>query len=74
MSLKDLVNIIPENYVLKIADAKPELVNWKKICKEFKLSEDFIERHKDKVDWHYIFTYQDLSRKFKEKWRKFLNR
>lgn len=43
MNIEELIYILPEKYLSKIADKRPELINWDKISKEFKLSEDFID-------------------------------
>ena len=56
MSLKTLVYILPDEYLIRVAENKPELINWKKISHESRLSERFIERFKDKVDWYYIIS------------------
>ena len=41
--------------------------NWMKISGYQKLSEEFIERHKDKVDWIRISIFQKLSEEFIER-------
>lgn len=41
-------------------------VDWKNICRYQKLSEEFIERHKNDVLWNYIYQFQDLSEEFKK--------
>jgi len=41
--------------------------NWYWISRHRKLSEKFIEKHKDEIDWYYIVKYQELSEKFIEK-------
>ena len=40
---------------------------WWFISANQKLSEEFIERHSDKVNWEWIFVYQNLSEDFIEK-------
>lgn len=40
-------------------------LDWRNICQYQKLSEDFIERHKNDVLWPIIFSHQDLSEEFK---------
>ena len=42
-------------------------IKWNYISYHQKLSEDFIEKHKDRVDWNYISYYQKLSEDFIEK-------
>ncbi len=37
------------------------------IIKRYKLSEEFIERHADKVNWNYISYHQKLSEEFIER-------
>jgi len=46
---------------------------WGKISIHRFLSEDFIERYKDKVDWDYISAYQKLSEEFIEKYENKVN-
>jgi hypothetical protein len=41
--------------------------NWRHISVFQTLSEDFIEKHSDKVDWDWISAYQVLSEDFIEK-------
>jgi hypothetical protein len=41
-------------------------LDWRNISMFQKLSEDFIERHKNDVLWEYIFQSQDLSEEFKK--------
>ena len=41
--------------------------DWSSISEYKKLSEAFIEKHKDEVDWYYISIYQKLSEAFIEK-------
>ena len=65
----DLMDVLPDEYKFKLMDARPELFNWRSISNEFKLSESFIEKHKDRVDWDMIFKYQELSDKFIEKYK-----
>lgn len=73
MSLKTLVYILPDEYLIRVAENKPELINWKKISHESRLSERFIERFKDKVWWEEIFKHQNLSDEFKKKYSKMLD-
>jgi hypothetical protein len=42
--------------------------DWKKISWSQKLSEEFIEKHSDKVYWLWISAYQNLSEAFIEKY------
>ena len=42
--------------------------NWEHVSFFQVLSESFIEKYADKVDWHSIFRYQKLSIQFIEKW------
>jgi hypothetical protein len=42
--------------------------DWDIFSKHQKLSESFIDKHKDKVDWYYISIYQKLSEEFIEKY------
>ena len=44
-----------------------ENTNWYNISVSQKLSEEFIEKHFDKVNWDYISIYQKLSEEFIEK-------
>lgn len=73
MSLKDLINILPEKHLLKVADIKPDLVDWVKISSDAELSEEFIEKHKDRVYWHDISVFQKLSESFIEKYNDDVN-
>ena len=43
---------------------KFNLYDWKNICKNKQLSENFIREFQDKVDWLYISVYQKLSEDF----------
>src|SRR5574344_109603 len=43
-------------------------VDWYYISKKQKLSEEFIEKYRDKVDWRYISICQKLSESFIEKY------
>ena len=43
---------------------KFNLCDWKNICKNKQLSENFIREFQDKVDWLYISVYQKLSEDF----------
>jgi hypothetical protein len=67
LSVKDLIDILPEEYKFKVIDARPGLFDWGRISTEFKLSESFIEKHKNRVDWWHISKYQKLSESFIEK-------
>lgn len=67
MSVKDLIDILPEEYKFKVIDAKPELFDWDRISKEVKLPESLIEKHKDRVNWDNISAFQKLSESFIEK-------
>ena len=69
MGLRDLAGVLPVEYALKVADSKPELVDWTKICYTAKLPESFIEKHKNRVDWHYVSNSQKLSEEFIEKYK-----
>lgn len=52
-----------------ILDKHSNLIqNWEHVCYYQILSESFIEKYADKVDWHSIFRYQKLSIQFIEKW------
>ena len=42
-------------------------VNWLNLCTNQKLSEEFIEKHSDKLDWSWILIKQKLSEEFIEK-------
>ena len=42
-------------------------IDWKFIAVSYKLSEEFIEKHSDKVYWFGIFNTQQLSEEFKNK-------
>ena len=42
-------------------------MDWDSISEYQKLSEEFIERHYDKVNWKSIAEYQDLSEDFRKK-------
>lgn len=44
-------------------------IKWDKISSKFRLSEQFIENYKDKVDWTAISCYQILSEEFIEKFQ-----
>jgi len=43
-----------------------ENINWEIVSIDEKLSESFIEAHKDKVDWYWISIHQTLSESFIE--------
>ncbi len=73
MSIKDLTYLLPKKHLFKVADAKPELVDWGRLCSRFKLPESFIERHKYDVDWEYISMHQKLSEEFIEKYGDYVN-
>jgi len=68
MSLSDLIDVLPRDHVLKIADKKPELIDWTDLSKRFELPEAFIEQHADLVYWRFIIIYQDLSPSFLKKY------
>mgnify|MGYP001444743489 CR=1 FL=1 len=62
MSLRDLANILPKDHLIKVAASKPDLVDWNEISRlEGKLSEEFIERNANRVNWKFISRYQKLS-------------
>src|SRR5574344_2919093 len=44
-------------------------VKWNNISKYQKLSEEFIEKHKDKLNWDKISEYQKLREPFIEKYK-----
>jgi len=44
-------------------------INWLDVSIFNKLSEDFIEKYKDKISWGYISAYQKLSENFIEKYK-----
>jgi len=69
VGMKDLINVLPAEYMLKIIDFKPDLVNWVKLSYAIKLPESFIEKYKDRVNWHYISNSQKLSEEFIEKYK-----
>ena len=48
-------------------------IKWSYISENQKLSEEFIERFKDKLDWRYISIYQKLSEAFIEKYKDNVN-
>jgi len=73
MSIISLINILPNEYKLKVADARPEIFDWNKISAECKLPESFIEKHKDRVNWYFIFTTQKLSEQFIVKHKNLVN-
>lgn len=41
--------------------------SWMKLARFQNLSEDFIRKHKDKLDWRVVLTHQNLSEDFIEK-------
>ena len=57
MSIKNLIDILPEEYKSKVLNSRPELIDWDKFSKEYKLSELFIDKFKDYVNWDYISAY-----------------
>jgi len=69
MNVKNLINILPFEYISKIADNKPELLDWNKISREFRLTENFIEKYKSYVNWKEISINQRLSELFIEKYQ-----
>ena len=69
MGLENLVSVLPDKYIIKVVEQKPNLVDWSFISTKSQLSEEFIEKHADKVNWEYIFEHQNLSPKFKEKFK-----
>ena len=48
-------------------------INWKKISQYEKLSEEFIEKFKDKVNFWRISQYQKLSEEFIQKFQDKVN-
>lgn len=46
---------------------------WDKYTKHWDLSEEFIERFHDKVNWKNVSRYQILSEGFIMKWKNFLD-
>lgn len=40
------------------------IIDWDELSKIQKLSEEFIEKYRNKVSWDNIFAYQQLSEKF----------
>ena len=42
---------------------------WMDITRWQRLSEEFIEEYKDKVEWEYVALYQYVTEPFVEKWK-----
>lgn len=61
------------NELLGTVYRSDEKIDWKRISKGYKLSEDFIEEFKDQVDWDIISTYQTLSESFIRKYKDHLD-
>ena len=51
-------------YDLDIVEYFIDFINWKKLCYDKKLSEEFIIKNYNKVDWENIGIYQKLSEDF----------
>jgi uncharacterized C2H2 Zn-finger protein len=58
-----LLDIIPEAELESYIDYFNK-GHWYYISRWQILSEEFIEKHSDKVDWYQIYRYQKLSEKF----------
>ena len=70
MHLEDLVRILPDDRLIKIAANKPDIVDWGYISSlEGKLSEELIEKNANRVYWRDISRYQKLSEPFIHKFR-----
>lgn len=53
---------LPENFI------PDKETNWIKICKYYKLSEEFIGKHYCNIKWFYVSVYQELSEELMEKY------
>jgi len=68
VSIKDLINILPIELILKVVEHKPNSVDWKYISQNIsKLPEEFIEEYNDYIYWEYISENQPLSEEFIER-------
>ena len=47
--------------------------DWNNLCRNYTLSEDIIEKYKDKFDWRLISIYQTLSESFIERYKNKFN-
>ncbi len=56
----DLVESMLEKY----KNIDPYFIDWKQVCKNRVLSEEYILKHEDLFDWNYISKYQNLSEEF----------
>jgi hypothetical protein len=65
--LEEFLNNIFSNLNVKESEI------WNIICTNQKLSEEFIEKHKDKIDWHSVSLFQNLSWEFIKKYSKYIN-
>lgn len=75
MGLENLVSVLPDKYIIKVVEQKPNLVDWSFISTKSQLSEEFIEKYKDKVNWYNILEFQkNLSPEFRKKWEKWKNK
>jgi len=60
----DILEVKSEKEIDNISNTQ-----WTDISQYQQLSEDFIEKFRNKVDWHNISEYQKLSEEFIEKFR-----
>jgi hypothetical protein len=59
------------NFLINKINNDPDSVEWLIICRNYRLSDEFIRKFQDRVNWMYISIYQKLSedfmREFKDK-------
>jgi len=63
------VKMASEQYLLNFINAYyNKKLGWEEASRQVVLSEELIEKYKDKVDWNNIFINQSLSKEFKDKY------
>lgn len=63
-----VLRVLSEDFITK-SEKTWNADSWKEISKHQKLSEEFIERNKDKIHWESISSSQKLSEEFIEKYK-----
>jgi len=57
---------LPEYIIEKIIDKKINNKMWRNICRYQNLSEEFIYKYKDKLDWFHIIKKRNISKQLRE--------
>lgn len=65
----NIYNKLQYNTILNIISRILKYPDWVQLIRYYKISEDFIKEFIDGVDWTYVFDYQNVSSKFRKKYK-----